>query len=138
MSAICGIVGAGAAEAKGTRDLAIMLEMLKTRGPDGVARHVTPAGTASGQVPVALGFRLLRVVSTDPPPAVARTEDGVSLAVADGQVFNADAIRDYLKGKGRSTRTADAAELLLHVYDLDGVEGFKKIDGQFAVAIWDG
>ena len=36
MSAICGIVGAGAAEPKGTRDLALMMEMLKTRGPDGI------------------------------------------------------------------------------------------------------
>ncbi|HXI55149.1 MAG TPA: asparagine synthase (glutamine-hydrolyzing), partial [Polyangia bacterium] len=138
MSAICGIVGAGAAEAKGTRDLAIMLEMLKTRGPDGVARHVTPAGTASGQAPVALGFRLLRVVPTDPPPAVARTEDGISYAVADGRVFNADQIREHLKGRGRSTRTADAAELLLNIYDVEGVDGFRRVDGQFAVAIWDG
>ncbi|HEY2900584.1 MAG TPA: asparagine synthase (glutamine-hydrolyzing) [Polyangia bacterium] len=138
MSAICGIVGAGAAEPKGPRDLALMLEMSKKRGPDGMARHLSGAGAASGQTPVALGFRLLRVVPTDPPPAVARTEDGVSYAVADGRVFNADQIREYLKGRGRSTRTADAGELLLQIYDVDGIEGFRRVDGQFAVAIWDG
>ncbi|HVR63399.1 MAG TPA: asparagine synthase (glutamine-hydrolyzing) [Polyangia bacterium] len=138
MSAICGIVGAGAGEQKGARDLAIMLELLKSRGPDGVARHVTPAGAAAGQPPLALGFRLLRVVPTDPPPAVARTEDGASFAVADGRIFNADQVRDYLKGRGRATRTADAGELLLQIYDVDGIDGFRRLDGQFAAAIWDG
>src|SRR5687767_1539682 len=98
MSAICGIVGERAAAPKGTRDLAIMLGALRSRGPDGSAHHVGRSASSAAK-PVALGFRLLRLGADDPAPVVARTDDGVSRAVCDGRVFNASEVREHLRGR---------------------------------------
>ena len=58
MSAICGIVGEGVAAGKGRRDVGLMLDLLKPRGPDGALVHEHSAGGR----PFVFGARQLAVV----------------------------------------------------------------------------
>jgi asparagine synthase (glutamine-hydrolysing) len=58
--------------------------------------------------------------------------------VFDGQVFNAAEMRAHLQGAGRSLRGNDPGELFAHLYELEGTAGFKRVDGQFGVAVFDG
>src|SRR5262249_28002999 len=55
----------------------------------------------------------------------------------DGQVFNRKELADWLGGKHHRLRGDDACELLLHLYEEEGAAGWRRGDGQFALALWD-
>jgi asparagine synthase (glutamine-hydrolysing) len=141
MSAICGIVSAAAAGGRARRDVALMLDALAPRGPDGAAIHEQiEAGRH-----LAFGMRQLAVGRLPRQPAVARGADPATALVFDGQIFNHRELRDFVRGRGRNlTAGGDGdqgggdGELLAHLYELEGAKGFRRIDGQFAVALWDG
>lgn len=81
--------------------------------------------TASG---VALGWR------GEGRSAVVRS----ILAVADVALANASELRAALTRAGRPVRDASDAELLAHAYDEWGDRCIERLQGAFAVAIWDG
>jgi asparagine synthase (glutamine-hydrolysing) len=111
-----------------------MLELLKPRAPDGAAIHEE----TSGARPVVFGVRRLAAGRLGPQPAVARGADPASFLVLDGEVFNADEVRSFVRGAGRSLRSDDDAELVLHLYEMEGPSGLRRIDGAFTFALWDG
>ena len=80
MSAICGIVGESAAGGRGRRDVSLMLELLKPRGPDGALIHEQ----APGERPLCFGVRQLAVGGLRSQPAVVRGADPSSLLVTGG------------------------------------------------------
>ena len=69
---------------------------LRPRGPDDDARWV---GTTD---PVALGFRFLRTAIGETSPGVIVNEDRSLMMVCDGHVFNAGALRSYLRDRGHT------------------------------------
>jgi asparagine synthase (glutamine-hydrolysing) len=111
-----------------------MLEMLAPRGPDGATIHEEVAQTR----PFAFGVRQLAVGGLPATPVVARGADPRTIVVFDGQIFNAAEVRAHLQAAGRSLRGNDPGELFAHLYELEGPAGFKRVDGQFGVAVWDG
>jgi asparagine synthase (glutamine-hydrolysing) len=134
VSAICGITGGGAAGARGKRDVSLMLDLLKPRGPDGAILHQQEEGGR----PVVFGVRQLAVGGLNPTPEVARGADPANVLVFDGQIFNRAAVRAFITGAGRQLRGTGDGELFLHLYELEGASGFRRVDGQFALALWDG
>src|SRR5262249_48852750 len=140
MSAICGIVGEGAAGGRGRRDVSLMLELLKPRGPDGAAIHdqTGQGGADGGGRPVVFGVRQLAAGRLPAQPALARGADPGSFLVYDGQIFNADEVRTFVRGAGRSLQGSDDGELLIHLYELEGPSGLRRVDGQFTFALSDG
>src|SRR3954463_10696937 len=133
MSAICGIVGEGAAGGRGRRDVAIMLELLKPRGPDGAALHEQNEGGR----PLAFGVRQLAAGKLRAQPNVGRGATPASFLVYDGQIFNAAEVRAFVSNAGRTLRGDDDGELFVHLYEMEGPAGLRRIDGQFAFAMWD-
>jgi asparagine synthase (glutamine-hydrolysing) len=131
MSAIFGIVGAYAGDAGAAQDLAAMSAALQRRGPDDVDTYV------DASEPALLGFRFLRAAPGENTPRVLSNEDQALLMVCDGHVFNAPELRSWLEGKGHRPRSSHSCELLLHLYEQEGVEGWRRADAQFALAIWD-
>jgi asparagine synthase (glutamine-hydrolysing) len=136
MSAICGIVGkrGEAKDGRARRDVGLMLEALAPRGPDGATVH---EGTASGR-PFVFGARGLAVGGLPATPVVATGGDPLTVVVFDGQVFNAAELKAHLQGAGRSLRGQGPGELFAHLYELEGPAGWKRVDGQFGVALFDG
>jgi asparagine synthase (glutamine-hydrolysing) len=110
-----------------------MLELLKPRGPDGVAIH----DQTEGGRPLTFGVRQLAAGRLRAQPNIVRAADPGSFLVYDGQIFNAEEVRGYVRGAGRTLRGDDDGELFLHVYELEGPTGFRRIDGQFGLALWD-
>jgi asparagine synthase (glutamine-hydrolysing) len=131
MSAISGMFGEIASGQAAERDLCSMLSGLKTRGPDGVASYVNRFEQ------IALGFCFLRTAADEPNPNVFTNEDRSIFVVCDGHVFNHLELRPSLEAKGRSLRSSHSAELLLHLYEQEGIQGWCRADGQFALALWD-
>jgi asparagine synthase (glutamine-hydrolysing) len=108
-----------------------MSTALRPRGPDGDTRWVDTTDR------VALGFRFLRTAGGEASPGVLVNEDRSLLMVCDGHVFNTGTLRPYLRDKGHTLVHPDSCELLLHLYEDEGVAGWRRADGQFALALWD-
>src|SRR5262249_33712900 len=86
---------------------------------------------------VALGFRYLRTANTERCPGVLANEDRTLMMVCDGHVFNEAALRSYLIDRGHTIGRRHSCELLLHLYEEEGAAGWRRADGQFALALWD-
>src|SRR4029079_18122134 len=61
---------------------------------------------------------------------------GITVA-QNGEIYNYVELREELHKAGRHTATACDTEVIAHLYATEGVAGFKKMRGMFAVAIWD-
>jgi len=109
-----------------------MLELLKLRAPGAALIH-----EPSGGRPVVLGARQLPVGRPAAHAAAGRGADPGTFVICDGEIFNAEEIRTFVRGAGRNPGPDDV-ELLAHLYELEGPSGFKRLDGQFALALWDG
>ena len=56
----------------------------------------------------------------------------------NGEIYNADELRDELNSQGYLFRGMSDTEVLLHLYIQSGLEhALKRLDGAFAVCIWD-
>jgi asparagine synthase (glutamine-hydrolysing) len=131
MSAIYGFAGGSRPLHGMDRDLEAMSAALRRRGPDGDSRWVDRAD------PVALGCRLLRTTPADAGAGLLVNEDRSLLMVCDGHVFNRESLQAYLWDRGHTITSQHSCELLLHLYEDEGIHGWRRVDGQFALALWD-
>src|SRR5689334_13897971 len=116
MSAICGVIGNYARRPAAEAELAAMLDALSFRAPDAAATWHDPDGHAR------LGFRWLRTQPGEQSPGIAVSPDGNLAMACDGHVF------------------ADGTQVpgpLLERFAARGSEGWRGLDTQFALAIWD-
>lgn len=60
--------------------------------------------------------------------------DGSLCIVFNGEIYNYRALREGLKHKYHFKTNSDT-EVILHLYEEEGLEGLKKLDGMFALAI---
>ncbi|MGH7183635.1 MAG: asparagine synthase (glutamine-hydrolyzing), partial [Nitrospiraceae bacterium] len=124
MCGICGIVGDND---RGT--LERMLDRLVHRGPDDEGTH-HDAG-------VALGVRRLRVIDPIGGHQPVRNETGSVWAVLNGEIYNYRDLRKELIQKGHRFQSDCDTEVLVHLYEEEGVEGVHRLRGMFAYSIWD-
>src|SRR5262249_31007013 len=75
---------------------------------------------------------------TSSQPVIGRGAHPGTFAVCDAVIFNREAVRDFVRGAGRTLKSDDDAELFAHLYELEGPAGVRRADAQFTVAIWDG
>ena len=65
------------------------------------------------------------------------TEDGRFWIVYNGEIFNHHELRLELEAKGHRFETNCDTEVFLHLYEEEGPACLQRLNGQFAVAIWD-
>ncbi len=100
------------------------------RGPDGINHWRKGA--------VALGQCMLRTTPESLEENQPLTNEDQSLVlVMDGRVDNWEELRCELLVKGAVLRTRADAELVLRAYEVWGRECLPRIDGDFALVIWD-
>lgn len=123
---MCGFVG-------GTEPrwpLAKALETIRHRGPD--------AGGLLLDGPVKVGFRRLSIIDLDDSanqPFFAA--DGETWIVFNGEIYGFRRLRSELEKLGHAFRTHSDTEVLLEAY-LEWGEGFvDRVDGMYAIALWD-
>src|SRR5262249_32900942 len=93
--------------------------------------HVDRGGAAL------LGFRFLRTGPGESSPGIIANEDGSLLMICDGHVVNSDDLQAQLRVERHEFTGPHSGEILLHLYEGEGPAGWRKADGQFALAIWD-
>jgi len=64
-------------------------------------------------------------------------EDGTVQVVCNGEIYNSPALREALIARGHHFRTLCDVEVIAHLYEEEGPEAVKRLDGMFAFALWD-
>jgi len=108
-----------------------MTRTLSHRGPDGF-------GLARDGV-AGLGHRRLRVIDLSEradQPMWNRAHD--TAIVFNGEIYNFLELRRELERGGARFRTDSDTEVVLALYESEGENAIRRIDGMFALAIWDG
>jgi asparagine synthase (glutamine-hydrolysing) len=117
----------------GTEDsLAVLKRMLtriKHRGSDYYGVYV------SGCVGLGEGQRTSTLTQIQSSPF--SNEEESLLIVWSGTLFNRAELQSKLLKKGHPLKTDGDAELMLHLYQLFGINCLDMINGQFAFSIWD-
>jgi asparagine synthase (glutamine-hydrolysing) len=124
MCGICGVFGTYDGETVGR-----MLRTLAHRGPDDQQ--------AVGSPDFSLGARRLSIVDVDGGRQPLSDESGTVWAAQNGEIYNFPTLRRQLLESGHTLRTLCDTEVLPHLYEEYGCDLPKKIDGMFAVAVWD-
>jgi len=106
-----------------------MLSVLRHRGPDQSGVLID-----SG---IGLGNVRLSIIGIDTGTQPIGNEDGTLWIVFNGEAFNYIELKEELVQKGHRFATQTDTEVVLHLYEEFGPEGLSRINGQFAIAIWD-
>jgi asparagine synthase (glutamine-hydrolysing) len=129
---MCGIVGkfnrSGMPVVRES-ELRQMLAMLRHRGPDEFG-ILLDAETG-------LGNARLSIIDLSGGSQPIPNEDESLWIVFNGEVFNYIELRAELEPLGHRFRTSSDTEVILHLYEEFGPSCLEKMNGQFAVAIWD-
>ena len=109
-----------------------MRDSLVHRGPDAEGLYLSPDRH------IGLGFRRLRIIDLTPDADQPMSnEDGTVRLVFNGEIYNFRALRKELEGKGHRFRSRSDSEVIVHLYEEEGVAAIARLDGMFAIAIWD-
>src|SRR5271156_2877098 len=134
---MCGITGmANLSGPVRSEILTRMANTLRPRGPDDEGYYI-PA-PAPGGAAVGLGFRRLSIIDLSGGRQPMSNEDGSLWIVCNGEIYNHADLRPALESRGHLFRTRSDIEVLLHLYEEHGPECVTKVNGMFALAIWDG
>ena len=64
-------------------------------------------------------------------------EDGTVWIVYNGEVYNFPDLREELQSKGHHFRSQTDTEVVIHLYEEEGIQCLSRLRGMFAFAIWD-
>src|SRR5215471_19571579 len=129
MCGIAGMFNRSAAQAVAERDLRQMLAMLRHRGPDEFGILLDRE--------VGLGNARLSIIDLSGGSQPIPNEDETLWIVFNGEIFNYIELRAELEARGHCFRTSSDTEVILHLYEEFGPWCLEKMNGQFAIAIWD-
>jgi len=133
---MCGICGKLTTDGRLVEENLIfkMTSILAHRGPDddGVYLNHLP------DVSIGLGHRRLSIIDLSeaghqPMP----NEDNTVWMVFNGEIYNFQPLRAELIKKGHHFSSQTDCEVVIHLYEEEGIEGVKRLAGMFAFAIWD-
>lgn len=106
-----------------------MGEVIRYRGPDDVGIYAE-AGRA-------VGNRRLSIIDLAHGHQPFMSDDGQIAIVQNGEIFNFVELADELKSRGIHLRTGSDTEVLLRLYENEGLDFLPKLNGMFAIAILD-
>ncbi len=127
MCGLCGVLG-GPPDPRRESVIRRMTAALAHRGPDDERFF--------GDDDIALGFRRLAVIDPAGSAQPLRLGDDGPVIMLNGEIYNYRELRRELPS-GRELRTAGDAEVVLHWYDVEGIACLRRLNGMFALAIWD-
>lgn len=85
---------------------------------------------------VGFGHRRLSIIDLEGSPQPMQA--GRDTICFNGEIFNYQALRKSLEDSGYRFRTNGDTEVLLALYQTEGIDGVRRTNGQFGYAVWDG
>ncbi len=81
-------------------------------------------------------FRRLSIVDVENGSQPIWNEDKSMFVSINGEIYNHQSFRDQLQGEHQFSTQSDS-EAVLHLFEEDGTECFSKLNGMFAVMLYD-
>ena len=130
---MCGIFGAWRRDRSPLPPAAVqaMAAALHHRGPDDEGIHASPGRGA------VVGNRRLSIIDIAGGHQPFVSDDGQVALVQNGEIFNHVELADELRAQGVQLRTRSDTEVLLRLYEREGIGFLRRLNGMFAIAIDD-
>ena len=106
-----------------------MLHAIRHRGPDGSQTLLLDRA--------ALGFNRLSFLDLEGGMQPLQNEDKTISMICNGEIYNFQELRDELTQKGHRFSTRTDVEVILHLYEEYGLDFPGRLNGQFAIALYD-
>ncbi len=129
---MCGIAGGtrfNSYKALNSKTLFKMLDSIRYRGPDECGIYETNEAL--------LGSVRLSIIDIKSGQQPLSNKNGDIWIAYNGEVFNYIELREELIKKGYSFTTHSDTEVIVLLYEEYGPDFLKKLNGQFAISIWD-
>jgi asparagine synthase (glutamine-hydrolysing) len=136
MCAICGVASVRG-PAPSPALIERMCEVMRHRGPDGRGTYHYPSRDGGGRVRVALGHNRLSIIDLQGGSQPLANSDETVWVAFNGEIYNFVELREELKARGYRFRTASDTEVIAHGYDEWGEDVVQRLNGMFAIALWD-
>jgi asparagine synthase (glutamine-hydrolysing) len=130
---MCGIFGYWSRDRRALpeEDLARMGQLLVHRGPDDAGLWHQPERGA------AIGNRRLSIIDIEGGHQPFVSDDGQVAVVQNGEIFNYIELAAQLRSEGVELKTSSDTEVILRLYQRDGISFVSKLNGMFSIAIDD-
>jgi len=126
---LCGIIGFYNKKIKNKKEILFnMIETIQHRGPDNFGFFEDTLCLANARLSI-------HDISNGNQPFISNSQN--SIIVYNGEIYNYKLLKQDLKIKGYKFYTDNDGEILANLYEEYSYEMFNKIDGMFAIAIYD-
>lgn len=129
MCGIAGIYHYGQTQPVSQPLLTRMNDCMIHRGPDDSGMWVDET--------IGLAMRRLAIIDLSGGHQPMSNEDGTLWIIFNGEIYNFQSLREELLKKGHPFKTSSDTEVILHLYEEEGVNCLKKLRGMFAFSLWD-
>lgn len=109
--------------------LSAMGRVTRHRGPDDEGTHI------DGRCGIAM--RRLSIIDLAGGHQPLSNVDQSLWLVCNGEIYNYRELRSELQAKGYQFKTGSDCEVLLHLYDEEGDNFVRRLNGMFDFALWD-
>ena len=129
MCGICGKIDLSGREV--SRDLLKkMCDAFAYRGPDDEGQFISGS--------TGLGHRRLSIIDLSPAGHQPMcNEDQRIWLVYNGEIYEFERLRRDLQARGHKLKSLTDSETILHLYEEEGVDCLKHLNGMFAFGLWD-
>ncbi len=107
-----------------------MIDVLRHRGPDDSGFYVDKD--------IGLGNARLSIIDIEGGHQPIQNEDGTVHVTYNGEIYNYRELRRELEVQGHRFRTKSDTEVIVHSYEQYGESFVERLNGMFAIALWDG
>src|SRR3989344_5383705 len=129
---MCGIAGIISGSKESSNILDNMLDSIKHRGPDDFG---TLKDLKNG---VFLGSRRLSILDLSEKGKMPMFNEKRDVAVCqNGEIYNYSVLKEQLISLGYKFKSGSDTEVIVHGYEEWGAKVFKKLQGMFAISIYD-
>jgi len=131
MCGICGEFYFDKSGKAGLEKVRRMAGLMEHRGPDQEGFFV------SRDESLALGHRRLKIIDLSTGDQPMTNEDGSLVIVFNGEIYNFPELRAELEAKGHQFKSRSDTEVTIHLFEQEGLAGFARMAGMFALALFD-
>ena len=129
MCGICGIFNLALDPVAHREQIDAMSARIVLRGPDSHGKFELPH--------LALAIRRLSIIDLQTGDQPLSNEAGDVTLVFNGEIYNYREIREQLLSRGHKFKTHSDGEVIAHLYEEQGPNFVRELNGMFAIALWD-
>ncbi|MDQ2102251.1 asparagine synthase (glutamine-hydrolyzing) [Azospirillum isscasi] len=129
MCGVAGVLAGPRAEPAGLDELKRMIAMIGHRGPDGYGFY------RDGRI--GLAHARLSIVGLAGGFQPIHNEERTLWITFNGEIFNHVELRRDLEARGHRFYTRTDTEVVVHAFEEYGPAAWAKLNGQFAIGLWD-